>query len=75
MTYSKPVEGTKMWYSFYLSKQLQIHYENQSQILTLREKFLNTEFFLVRIFLYSVRMQENTDQKKIRILTLFTQCQ
>ena len=39
----------------------------------LREKCPNTEFFLVRIFLYSVRMQENTDQKKLRIWTLFTQ--
>ena len=33
----------------------------------------NTEFFLVRIFLYSVRIQENTDQKKLRIWTIFTQ--
>ena len=30
---------------------------------TLREKCPNTELFLVRIFLYSVRIQENTDQK------------
>ena len=30
----------------------------------------NTEFFLVRIFLYSVRIQENKDQKKLRIWTL-----
>ena len=29
----------------------------------LREKCPNTELFLVRIFLYSVRIQENTDQK------------
>ena len=29
--------------------------------------------FLVRIFLYSVRMQENMDQKKLRIWTLLTQ--
>ena len=44
----------------------------------------NTDFFLVRIFMhsdwiqsispYSVRMRENTDQKKLRIWTLFTQC-
>ena len=40
---------------------------------TLHEKCPNTEFFLVRIFLYSVRIQENTDQKKLRIWTLFTQ--
>ena len=42
--------------------------------LTMREKCTNTEFFLVRIFLYLVRLQENTDQKKLRIRTLFTQC-
>ena len=42
--------------------------------LKLREKCANTEFFLVRIFLYSVQIQENTDQKKTRICTLFTQC-
>ena len=34
----------------------------------------NTEFCLVRIFLYSVRIQENTDQKNLRIWILFTQC-
>ena len=32
-------------------------------------------FFLVHIFLYSDRIQENTNQKKLRIWTLFTQCQ
>ena len=37
---------------------------------TLREKCPNTEFFLARIFLYSVRIQENKDQKKIRIWAL-----
>ena len=31
-------------------------------------------FFLARIFLYLVRIQENTDQEKLRIWTLFTQC-
>ena len=31
----------------------------------------NTEFFLVRIFLYSVRIQENTDQKKTPYLGTF----
>ena len=31
--------------------------------LTLGEKCPNTELFLVRIFLYSVRIQENMDQK------------
>ena len=54
---------------------------------TLRENCPNTELFLDRIFLYrreygdlrskspySVRIQENTDQKKHRIWTLCTQC-
>ena len=36
-------------------------------IISLREKCPNTEFFLVRIFLYSVRIKENTDQKNLRI--------
>ena len=30
---------------------------------SLREKFTNTELFLVRIFLHSIQIQENTDQK------------
>ena len=42
---------------------------------TLCEKCLNTEFFMARIFLYSDWIQENTDQKKFRIWTLFTQSQ
>ena len=46
----------------------------KQHIKTLREKYPNTKFFLVRIFLYSVRIQGNTDQKKLRIWTLFTQC-
>ena len=40
--------------------------------LALREMCPNTEVFLVRIFLYSVRIKE--DQKKLRIWTLFPQC-
>ena len=39
--------------------------------LSLREKCPNTEFFMVRIFLYSDWIQENTDQKKLRIWTIF----
>ena len=42
---------------------------------SLREKCPNTELFLVRIFLYSDWIQENTDQKKLRIWILLTQCQ
>ena len=49
---------------------------------SLREKCPNTEFFLVPIFPkweilrispYSVRIWENTDQKKLRIRAFFTQ--
>ena len=40
---------------------------------TLRENCPNTEFFLVCIFLYSVQIQENTDQEKLRIWTFFMQ--
>ena len=40
---------------------------------SLRENCPNTGFFLVRIFLYSVRIKKNTDQKKLRIWILFTQ--
>ena len=40
----------------------------------LREKCQNTEFFVVCIFLYLDWMQENTDQKKLSIWTLFTHC-
>ena len=39
----------------------------------LGEKCPNKEFFLVSIFLYSIRIQENTDKKKLRIWTRFTQ--
>ena len=41
--------------------------------MTLPEKCPNTEFFLVCFFLYSDWIKENTDQKKLRIWTLFTQ--
>ena len=40
---------------------------NTCEQLPLRERCPNTEFFLVRIFLYSVQIRENTDQKKLRI--------
>ena len=39
---------------------------------TLGEKCPDEEFFLVRIFLYSVQTQEKKDQKKLRIWILFT---
>ena len=37
------------------------------------KKCPNAEFVLVRILLYSVRIQENTDQEKLHIWTIFTQ--
>ena len=58
---------------------------NGPQTFTQYERCPNTKFFLVRIFRhsdltfspsifpYSVRMQENVEQKKLRIWTLFTQ--
>ena len=42
--------------------------------ILLREKCPNAEFFLVPICLYSVQIQENTDQKKLIIWTFFAQC-
>ena len=41
---------------------------------TLREKCPNMEIFLVHILMCSEWIQENTDQKKVRIWTLFMQC-
>ena len=42
--------------------------------VTLHEECPSTEFLLICIFPYSFRIRENTDQKKLRIWTLFTQC-
>ena len=50
--------------SFWLQQK---HYNKILCNTSLREKIL-------RIFPYSVRMSENTDQKKLRIWTLFMQC-
>ena len=57
---------------FYLSVHL--FYFLRCTNMSLREKFPSTELFLVRIFLYSDWIRENTDQKKLCIWTLFTQC-
>ena len=48
-----------------------LFYFTSSQYVALREKYPNTKFFLVRIFLYSVRIQENTIQKKTPYLDTF----
>ena len=50
---------------------LKLHHRS---CLSLHKKCPSTKYFLVHIFLYSVRIQENTDQKILRIGTLFTQC-
>ena len=43
--------------------------------MTLREKYANMEIFVVLIFPHLDWMRENTDQKKLRIWILFTQCE
>ena len=48
--------------------------QNPSFKLSLLEKCPNKEFFLARIFLYFVKIQENMDQEKLLTWTLFTQC-
>ena len=42
--------------------------------MPMRERCPDTEFFMVRIFSYSVQIRENTDQKNLHIRTLFGQC-
>ena len=68
---------------FYAKFQIFLHFPNALyssflvdrlllNSLSLREKCPDTKFFLVRIFLYSDQIHGNTDQKKLRIWTLFT---
>ena len=68
-------------------KQFNFCLQTKDRVDSLCEKYQNTEVFLVRIFFfirteygdlprkspYSVRIHENTDQKNLRIWTLFTQ--
>ena len=61
--YKRSKMGSKLQYRRVVFRIISDIYDE-----ALREKCPNTEFFLLRIFLYS-------DQKKIRIWTLFTQCQ
>ena len=56
-------------------EQVNGRWESIQENCSLREKYPITEFFLVRIFSYSDWIRENTDQKKLRIWTLFTQYQ
>ena len=64
-----------LWYNILqcIGKK-EIRFYTLKFIAALCEKCPNMEFFLVRIFPYSVRIREHTDQKKLRIWTLFTQC-
>ena len=66
---SRLLEMFWKWFSCLTNDNLQLFL-----FFPLREKCPNTEYFLVRILLYSVRIQENMNQKKLRIWTLFTQC-
>ena len=62
-------------YVFVLPRTFHINVFGHSYYsITPCEKCPNTEFFLVFIFLYSVWIQENRDQKKLRIWALFTRC-
>ena len=59
-----------------ITKKISLSHQKLLTILELqplREKCPNTEYFLVRIFLYSDWIQENTYQKNLCIWTLFTQ--
>ena len=60
------------WKSSFSVNHFQIS-NNYYSAKHLRKMCSNTEVFLVRIFLYSDWIQKNTDQKKLRIWTLFTQ--
>ena len=51
-----------------------INFFSISMELSLCEKCPNRSYFLVPIFLYLFGIQENTDQKKLRISVHFTQC-
>ena len=56
-----------------LDRDYRLNLTAQKMKFSMKEKCPNTEFFLVRFFLYSVRIQEKTDQNKLRIWTTFTQ--
>ena len=53
-------------FPLYVSDEFLVISQSAVMKITLREKSVYTEFFLVRVFLYS-------NQKKLRIWTLFTQ--
>ena len=56
----------------YLKSLVAIYVKNDvATYCALCEKCPNTELFLVHIFLYSVQIRENKDQKKLNIWILF----
>ena len=57
---------TSVFISFFDKVQVREGEKKNNGKKSLCEKCSNTEFFLVRILLYSVRIQENTDQEKHR---------
>ena len=63
------------YYEYHCTKNEEFHCTKNEELplMAMREKCPNTELFLVRIFLYSVQIQENTDQKQLRIWTVFMQ--
>ena len=66
-------ESAKSMWLKNISMNLWPIFAGESQIVSLREKCPNTEFFLVCIFPYSVWIREEKDQKRLRIWTLFRQ--
>ena len=72
------VYSEKKYFSMRSPTENMFHAENEcdsdndiNHFITQREKCPNTEFFLVRIFPYSVQIQENTDQEKFLIWIFF----
>ena len=61
--------------NFQAAEKVLVGVWNDSMIETLREKCPITEFFLVRIFLYSVWIQENTNQKNLHAVKVITKLQ
>ena len=59
--------------TLFAAEIIMMRYVSTTASYTLLENYLIAEPFLVRIFPYSVRMREDTDQKKLRIWTLFMQ--
>ena len=63
----------RVFFFYKPAKSLLEKFMTSRQLYPLREKCPNAEFFLVRIFLYLVRIQKIRTRKKLRIWTLFTQ--